>query len=83
MQPAGRHAACGWPPMTDPSHADASQRRATTQPDGASIAASSSESGGLYDDDGATIAMPDGVPLSDEDDDAPQGEAPDIPDQEP
>jgi hypothetical protein len=68
--------------MTDPRDDDAMQRRATTQPDGASIAASSSESGGLYDDDGATVAMPDGVPRSDEEDEAPPGEAPDIPDRE-
>ena len=64
--------------MTEPRDDNAS--RPMQQPDGASMAVSSSESGGLYNDDGATVASPGGVPVSDEDDEAPQGEAPDIPD---
>jgi hypothetical protein len=66
--------------MNDARDDSPGQPRRSTEVDGSTLAASSSESGGLYDDDGATISAPDGVPISDEDDEAPQGEAPDIPD---
>ena len=45
--------------------------------DGSAYAASSSESGGLYIESGATMADPGAIPLSDADDDEPQGEGPD------
>lgn len=66
--------------MTDRHEDEPRTPPAAQEIDGSAYAASSSESGGLYNDDGATVATPDGVPISDEDDEAPQGEASDIPD---
>ena len=67
--------------MTDRRDAQPEQPPEAEEIDGSAYAASSSESGGLYNDDGATLGSAEGVPMSDEDDAAPQGEAPDIPDE--
>ena len=66
--------------MSDRPDDETNEPASTPSLDGSAYAASSSESGGLYNEDGATIGTPGGVPLSDEDDDQPQGEDPDIAD---
>lgn len=68
--------------MTDRRETQPQEPPESREIDGSAYAASSSESGGLYNDDGATLGSPEGVPMSDEDDEAPQGEAPDIPDRD-
>lgn len=64
--------------MSQPRDDQASQPPTTPEMDGDAYAASSSESGGNYDDEGATTAAPQGEPMREEDEGEPMGEGPDI-----